>query len=460
MNLKDLIGNRMSRRMLFRAASAVGIARFLPSVLISRAEAASAIPRRIIFIHSHNGVMPSAWNMSISNGMVNLGGAYAALNAHRADINVIEGMRYVSSGMIAGHVSGGPSFLTNTRLDPYEQNNGSARATGQSVDVFIARALASKLGLGIDMRGLLLPMSMGDQWGGGEHISYEAAKTPIKAISDPAKAFDLAFGKPPPLAIKTTTNMTPNTSYESKDREYREKKSVIDFVLQDFESIRSKLSLAERSKVEEHFQAVRDIEKNLIRPDEPTGDGFDAPACPTTRSFYQNDPGNFRRFCRIAMEAMACGQTQVSVIRFTGGVINGANVNNSLHHQWHHGEGSSPEANHNLITAWQAEEIAWLLSELKSRKEAGVPMLDNTLVVWSNEIGIGPFQEHGPTKLPIVLAGRCGGYFTTGKFVQVPQRSHSQLLVSSAKALGIGGNLTGFGDMNGCNPGELTEIKA
>lgn len=474
MSLKELVGPKMTRRKLFALSGKVALASFLPSVLIERAEAQSAIPRRVIFVHSHNGVMPSAWNMTSSAGGLQVGGAFAALNVHRAHLNVVEGMRYVPSGNITGHVAGAPSFLTNQRIDPYDQNAESARAEGQSLDFHIARQLAAQLGLGIDLRGLLLPMSMGDQWGGGEYISYEASKLPVKAITDPARAFDKAFAGMAPLQGSPGSGDagTPSGGADAgaelalRQRAYREKKSVIDFVKRDFEQVRAKLSRAERTKIDEHFQAVSDLERQLRPPEPvsapppmapPTSTPFNPGPCASTRNFYQSEPGNFRRFSRIALEAMACGQTQIAVIRLVGG--NG--VSNGAHHEWHHGEGTGdPVAQHNAVTAWQAGEVAWLLSELLARRESGIPMLDNTLVVWSNEIGIGGFQEHGPLRLPIILAGKCGGYFGTGRLVNAPNRSHSQLLVSAAKALGVGANMTGFGNMSGCDPGELLELKA
>ncbi|MBL8955905.1 MAG: DUF1552 domain-containing protein [Myxococcaceae bacterium] len=475
-SVKDLVGPDMTRRKLFALSGKVALASFLQSVLFERAEAQSAIPRRVIFLHSHNGVQPSAWNMTSSGGMVQLGASFSALNVHRAHINVVEGMRYVHSGPITGHVAGAPSFLTNQRIDPYDQNTESARAVGQSLDYYLARQLAAQLGLGIDLRGLLLSMSMGDQWGGGEYITYEGSKLPVKAITDPARAFDKAFATAPPIMGTPRSDAgTPGpvdagvSDYALRLRAYREKKSVADFVKKDFESVRSKLSKAERTKVDEHFQAVSDIEKGLQPPEmmpvqpppamPPPGmtTPFEPGPCASSRTVYSNESGNFRRFARIALEAMACGQTQVSVIRLVGG--NG--IGNGAHHEWHHGEGTGdPTAQHNAVTAWQAGEVAWLLGELLARRESGVPMLDNTLVVWSNEIGIGGYQEHGGTRLPLILAGRCGGYFATGRLVTTTNRSHSQLLVSAAKAMGLGSTMTGFGNMTGCETGELAEIKA
>jgi hypothetical protein len=244
----------------------------------------------------------------------------------------------------------------------------------------------------------------------------------------------------------------------------RQRKSVIDFVRKDFDAIRKQLSASERTKMDDHFQAVREIEASIVppvsRPPVVVTPGatpsapFQASACPANAAAIFENGGTFRQFARVAVEAMACGQTQVATIRLLGG--NG--VSNSEHHAWHHGEQTSPEASHNAVTKWQAGEVAWLIDQLLARRESGVPMLENTLVVWCNEIGIGGFQEHGGNNLPLILAGRCGGYFGTGRLVAAQGRSHSQVLVSIARAMGL--EVSGWGNMTDCQPGEVTEIKA
>jgi hypothetical protein len=434
-------------------------------MLIERAEAASAIPRRVFFLHSHNGVMPSAWRMSFENGRLGIGGSFAPLDRFAQVVNAIEGMRYVPMGGMTGHVAGGPTFMTNTRMNPFNQNDANTRSQGPSIDFFIAQKLAAQLNLGADMRALLLSMTTGDQWGGGEYLTYESARNPRKSIGDPSVAFARAFNRAsngaPPLG-----HGAPSTGGQSdaqaRSRALREKRALVDFLKRDFDEIRSQLSSAERAKMDDHLQAVLEIEKTLDETTTPANGspstGFEASKCPDPKASLEPQPNRFRTFARIAVEAMACGQTQVATIRIAGG--NG--LDNGRHHTFHHGEGSNPEGSHNAVTAWQAGEVAWLVQQLSERKEAGGTrsMLDNTMIVWSNEIGIGGAGEHGPNKLPMIVIGSCGGYCKTNQLIRTINRSHSQVLVSAAKAMGVGDGLNGFGDMAGCEPGELMEMKA
>ena len=62
-------------------------------------------------------------------------------------------------------------------------------------------------------------------------------------------------------------------------------------------------------------------------------------------------------------------------------------------------------------------------------------MLDHSAVLWCNELGNG--YTHDPVNVPYVLAGGCGGTLDTGRFLQLPGRSHGELFAGIGQALGL-----------------------
>ncbi len=72
-------------------------------------------------------------------------------------------------------------------------------------------------------------------------------------------------------------------------------------------------------------------------------------------------------------------------------------------------------------------------------------MLDNTLVLWGNEVAEG--NTHSHLNMPFVMAGG-GWYFRTGRNVQYTSVSHNNLLVSVLNAMGV--NATTFGQADMC----------
>jgi hypothetical protein len=80
--------------------------------------------------------------------------------------------------------------------------------------------------------------------------------------------------------------------------------------------------------------------------------------------------------------------------------------------------------------------FAGLIDKVKAVKEGGGTLLDNTAVLWVNHMGNG--GAHSSTKLPWVLAGRCGGYFKTGQFVRnATGVATNGVLISLCNALGV-----------------------
>ncbi len=74
-------------------------------------------------------------------------------------------------------------------------------------------------------------------------------------------------------------------------------------------------------------------------------------------------------------------------------------------------------------------------------------VLDNTVVLWCNELSDGRFHTH--QNMPWLLAGSAGGYFRTGRYMQYANKSHNDLLLSLCHAMGVEDET--FGDPSFCS---------
>jgi hypothetical protein len=75
------------------------------------------------------------------------------------------------------------------------------------------------------------------------------------------------------------------------------------------------------------------------------------------------------------------------------------------------------------------------MQKLEAVTENGQSMLDNTLIVWGNELGKGNTHSHHP--IPIVLAGGAGDYFRMGRSIDVDDVINNRLLVSICHYMGL-----------------------
>ncbi|HEY8943386.1 MAG TPA: DUF1552 domain-containing protein, partial [Polyangiaceae bacterium] len=84
---------------------------------------------------------------------------------------------------------------------------------------------------------------------------------------------------------------------------------------------------------------------------------------------------------------------------------------------------------------WQAGRLAYFLSRLAQLQDVdGSRVLDNTLVLWGNEVSLGYTHVH--TNIPFLMVGG-GWHFRTGRHVTYPGVSHGNLLVSVLNAMGV-----------------------
>jgi hypothetical protein len=74
-------------------------------------------------------------------------------------------------------------------------------------------------------------------------------------------------------------------------------------------------------------------------------------------------------------------------------------------------------------------------------------MLDNTLLLWCNELGKG--NTHSRNDAPYVLAGGAGGALEAGRFLEYDEQPHNDLLVSLLNLMGIDDET--FGNPEWCN---------
>jgi hypothetical protein len=123
--------------------------------------------------------------------------------------------------------------------------------------------------------------------------------------------------------------------------------------------------------------------------------------------------------------------------------------------------------------AWRMGLVKIIADGLNSPDflEGGVPMLDNSLIFYSNEFSTGGI--HCSTDGPYMLLGGAGGYFKTGRFVELHSErlknpasleagstaSTNDLYITLLTALGAAD--TEFGDMKfALRKGPITELLA
>ncbi|CAN5887786.1 hypothetical protein BH23PLA1_BH23PLA1_40230 [soil metagenome] len=127
------------------------------------------------------------------------------------------------------------------------------------------------------------------------------------------------------------------------------------------------------------------------------------------------------------------------------------------HHSLSHEPDSDDESQEKLtkINKWFCEQLAYLVKRLDETPEPGGPgtLLDNTTIVWTNELGKG--NSHTLDNIPFVLVGN-GLDFKMGRSIQYKRVHHNRLLLSMAHAFGH--RIDRFGNPDFCGEGPLEKL--
>lgn len=441
-----------SRRAFLRGAGGVAVGLpFLASMWPRRARAEEgAFPKRFIVFFSPNGTIERAWLPSGSETNFTFGQILQPLEAMKEKLLVLDGIDMTSAhnGPGDGHQTGMGHMLTARELlegDLFEGGGGSGRvgwAGGISVDQQIANVVGARtklksLELGVQVHGSTV-------W---SRMSYLGPNQPIPPENDPRAVFARLFAD---------IGVSPAELVRVQSR----RKSILDLVAAEYASLAPKLDSFDRHKLTAHLEAIREVEKRLTVDFQgaaetcivPPAPGAPADAAPEWTSDFHMQPQNYEAVGRAQIDlmvaALACDLTRVASLQYSHSVSQHVFTNLGLsqaHHDLSHEGDSNTDAQDKLvlINRFYAQQFAYLLQKLDSLPEGDETMLDHTCVVWVNELSKG--NSHSRDNMKYVIAGSCGGYFKTGRFLKFTFQTHNDFLLTLCHAMGLQ-DMTSFGD--------------
>jgi hypothetical protein len=208
---------------------------------------------------------------------------------------------------------------------------------------------------------------------------------------------------------------------------------LVDRVLDDFRAVQasSRLSQADRDRLEQHIDFLSEIESRIGTP--PTA-GCTAPSAPPSIPNQGVDVGTLREsyglMTDLLVAAIRCDLTRIvtldvyKAIGISGGDEQGfehscasceGNPNpTDWHRAAHDWDQQDQRAKVISINEWIAREVfVPLLEKLDVDEGDGSTYLDNSVVLWGNELGM----NHLNYTVPTLLAGSAGGYLKTGRYI-------------------------------------------
>jgi hypothetical protein len=439
---------RIGRRALLRGAGGIALGLpFLEAMMPRRANgAAVANPKRFLVFFSPDGSIHENWVPTGTETDFSLSRILAPLEAHKERVVILDGVENKVGGYSArpgdDHMKGMGTMLTGIGLLPGTTQGGAGDPAGLAAGISVDQAVANVIGTDTKFKSLELGVeaaNAGTVWG---YSAYAGANQPLPPDNNPRAVFNRVFA-----SIGADTS--------AMARVQAERRSVLDAVKDSYTRLNPRLGSTDRAKLDEHLTNVRDLETRLTATP-MAGAACAKPADPGTVDYKSN--ANFPVVAKLQMDlmvmALACDLTRVGTLQFEQSVgdIRFTWVDPAItrgHHDLSHDGDSLTDSIEQLtkINIWYTQQLAYLLDSLQRLKEAdGSSILDNTLLIWVNELARGNVHSHD--KMPYLLAGGAGGALRTGRFLSYKGTPHNNLLVSCMNLMGAPGNT--FGDPAFC----------
>lgn len=404
----------LSRRAMLRGTGVALALPWLDAMQPAIAKPASAAtPKRFAWAYVPNGVVQDAWHPTTTGSDWEMTPSLEPLAPFRNQLNVFTGLDREFRGGTGVHAQAGCCWLTSS--PPTEALDG-----GFPVNTSLDQLIARKIG-----QDTLLPsleLSCNDHTNQKEtryfeNISWFGPGCAASVQKNPRDVFDQLFGKPDPRV-----------------------RSVLDAVLADARRLDRKLGGADRAKLGEFLDSVREVEKQIQKAETRSSEKQSPPI-----SRPKGRPEHCGEYIRLMTDLIVIAfqqdLTRVATLVIdperwhTPRMYHGVFDDPQNHHVLTHTKGDEAKEKLKKIDRFHVAQFAYFIERLKEVPEDNGTLLDHCLLTYGSGMGNGTIHDYND--LPIVTAGGLDGSLKTGQHHRFDKVPIANLWLTTAQAAGI-----------------------
>lgn len=395
-------------------------------------------PVRMGFIFVPNGMSMDHFTPEAEGAGFELPEVLKPLQDVRNSVNVLTGLAQHNAFALGDgpgdHARSTAAWLTGVHP---KKTAGDDIQNGISVD----QVAAQKIGHVTRFQSLELGCERGAQAGNcdsgyscaySSNISWRSANTPVAKEVNPRLVFERLFGDGKDQA-------------QVRRRDFF-RQSILDVVMEDASKLKGHLGTRDRTKLDEYFTCVREIEQRLAK--------FEAENAAYAMAAGHKPagiPADFGEHVKIMGDMMVLAfqadMTRVATLMFANDGSNRSynmiGVSDGHHDVSHHGKDQHKLEAKKKIDTFHVEQLAYILKRMNEIKEVdGSTLLDNSMIVYG--AGISDGDRHNHDDLPILFAGKAGGRVQSGRHIRYEHNTPmSNLFVSMLDSVGVPGETIG-----------------
>ena len=434
-----LTRSHLSRRTFLRG---MGVSLALP-LLDSMLPAATALGQtaaggartRLGAIYFPHGAIMNRWTPATAGAGYELSEILQPIKPFYDQVNVITSLRHAmayGSGATANHNRSAAAFLSGAFAKP-----GAKAHLGITVDQVAARKISQDTPLpSLELMIEEPSLNCGDGLSCSyrDTISWQGTSAPLPMQNNPQVVFERLFGDG-------------STDAERKARR-AQSISLLDSVLGEAASLQKKLPAADRSRLDQYLEDVREIERRVQKAAQQLSDDLDIPAAPT--GVPKDVDEHISLMYDLQVLAWQAEITRVSTFlmckELSGQVYPKSGVRDPFHTLSHHSNVQENKDRFTQLNQYHVKLFARFLEKLKATPDGDGTLLDHSMVLYGS--GMSDGNSHNHTDLPILLAGGASGKLKGGRHITNPKDTPmANLLLSMLDMLDV--PTQAFGDSSG-----------
>jgi hypothetical protein len=420
-----LTRKHLSRRTVLKGAGA-SIALPLLDAMIPAGTALAQTPAapssRLGFIYFPHGALQNEWEPPQTGRNFEFPFILEPLAPLRDYVTVVSGLRNKAGEGGVPHAIVQETWLNC--VHPRQRN--AETGVGVTADQIAARHL---------QKDTTLPsMELCGEPGG--MISFRTPDQPLPLEGNPRKVFISMFGQ--------------GQTTQERQAILGTTKSLLDYVTESTASLTGKLDAADRAKVSNYLDSVREVELRVQKLAQ-SGDTFaDLPDAPI------GAPEDFGELLDVQFEMFALAwetnRTNVITMKMVEEASMRTYPNLDVHEAFHPTShwGGYPEriANLRLIQNWHTQVFAKFAQRLSVTPDGDGSLLDHSLILFGSNMANSDAHNNDP--LPQALIGRGGGVRGNQHLRYRQDTPHANILVTMLDRAGVpASELEKFGDSTG-----------
>jgi len=381
------------------------------------------------------------------------------LAPHAQRLLMVRGVNQPYGSAGCDHQSGDNMCLTSAKING---SGNSSLANGESLDSRIARERNPGGRDPVTLRAGWRPNDATGYDNPG-FISYTGPNQPRAAEPSPLKAYQRMVG------------MATNTGAADVAQAAAQRAGINDLLRDQIQDLMSRpaLSADDRARLQQHFDAVRDMEVLMTDLELDAETQGEMEVVEQDLLSMDNHASIIRLHMDVLAFAVSSGYSLTGTLKVGDRIdsqqwtVNGERLpqfHMISHRNMSDATGGAPIENafdlHRQIDRIHAADFIYLLDRLEALTTPTGPLVDQGITVWTNQMATGWHQHDNQ---PFIVAGSGGGYLRQGQYVDAGGVVLNRMLNTLLNAAGVraadGSPVEDFGEPS-LTPGQISELIA